>query len=77
MIASTSLGICWEVSEIMITWFASEMDVPVCLPDGDWVMRRTRQFILIGMIVLAAFGAILMGDAFAAVAINAVADYFQ
>ena len=49
----------------------------MCLPDGDWVMRRTRQFILIGMIVLAAFGAILMGDAFAAVAINAVADYFQ
>ena len=49
--------------------------------DGDWVMprmRRTRQFILIGMIVLAAFGAILMGDAFAAERVAAsYLGYFQ
>ena len=48
--------------------------------DGDWVMprmRRTRQFILIGMIVLAAFGAILMGDVFAAERAASYLCYFQ
>ena len=40
-------------------------------------MRRTRKFILVGMIVLAAFGAILMGDVFAAEVGRTTADYFQ
>ncbi len=38
-------------------------------------MRLIRQFILISVIILVAFGAILMGDAFAAV--NTAAVYFQ
>lgn len=40
-------------------------------------MRRTRQFILIGMILLAAFGAVLMGDVFAAEIAASDFSYFQ
>lgn len=40
-------------------------------------MSRMRQFVLIGMIVLAAFGAVLMGDVFAAEKAAGYLCYFQ